>query len=201
MSCLALNPYKGRVLSGILFLEGGHELEGMGRNHAVVMIGGKGQGGRVIHACLDVVQGGILDQVVEALQAVAGAVIGCPGPADGKLMIPQHIHNTDLGNSHPEQFGSLGHNRSNQKSAIGTSHDRKLIGGSIFLGDQVFGSGNKIIKYILLLFLDTGFMPFFPVLSPTPEVGNGINTATFQEYQAAYAEGRRKADVESAISV
>ena len=83
------------LVSLVFFLQCGSELEGVSRHHTVIMVTGGDQGGRVIDAFPDVMQGGIIQQVMELRGVFAGTIVAFPGPADRKLVIAQHVEHTD----------------------------------------------------------------------------------------------------------
>ena len=96
-------------------------------------------------------------------------------------MITQHIHYSYLRNSYTEQVGTLCHTGSYQQTTIGTAYYGNLIFISIFIIDKIFGSRNKIIKYILLLHLGTCYVPVFTILATPTQVNLCIDTSIFQE--------------------
>src|ERR1035437_11127418 len=96
---------------------------------------------------------------------------------------------------------ALGHTGPNEQSTIRSSGYGQFIGVFVFLFDQIFGSGDKIIEHILFLKQCSGFVPCFAVFSTTTKVWNGNDSAFFEPYESCCTESRSKANVESTVSV
>ena len=62
---LGIYPYELRLVSGVALLEGCGKLEGMGGNHAVVVVGGGDKCGRICRSGLQVMERGIAKEVAE----------------------------------------------------------------------------------------------------------------------------------------
>ena len=103
-----------RVIALVGFLEAGGELEGVGGDHAVVVVGRSDHGGGVGRAVLQVVEGGVSFEDGEHLGVFAAAVLGDPSFADRKLVVAQHVHYPDGGEGHGEEVGALRHGRAHQ---------------------------------------------------------------------------------------
>jgi len=99
VACLAVDADELGLIAGVAVLQLGGILEAVGRNDAVIVVAGGHHDGRVVGAVvLDVVQGRVVAQVAEHLGAVvAAAIVGGPVPADGELVVAQHVHHAHLG--------------------------------------------------------------------------------------------------------
>src|SRR5688572_12728217 len=78
---------------------------------------------------------------------------------------------------------------------------RELAGRGVLVFDQVFGCGNKVVKYILLLQLCSGRVPFFAILAAAAHVCRRINESLLKQRKSQRTEARRGYAVESAITV
>ena len=65
MPGFGFNADENRIWAIMASLEFGGKLKGVCRNHAVVMIGGGDEGGRIVNAIFQVVQGRVSQQVSE----------------------------------------------------------------------------------------------------------------------------------------
>ena len=81
--------------AGLGGLQGGGELEAVAGEDAVVVIGGGDKRGRILRSRFDVVERGILIDGGELVLVLGRSVIGGPGPADGELLEPEHVHDAD----------------------------------------------------------------------------------------------------------
>ena len=154
----------------------------MGRDDTVVVVGSGDKGGGVWGAGTEVVEGGIGTEVAEHLRGVvAGAVVGGPVPADGELMVAQHVHDTDLGDGDTEEVGTLRHAGSDKQASIGAADDGEKVAGGIALADEVLGSGDEVVEDVLLLHLGTGEMPLLAILAAAAQVNLGIDAALLEE--------------------
>ena len=128
---------------------------------------------------------GIATKVFEHLLGIfAGAIVGSPVPADGELMIAEHVHDTHLGNGHTEQVGTLGHAGTDKQSAIGTTHNGQFIAGGVALADEVFGCSDEVVEDILLLHLGTCHVPRLAILATTTQIDLSIDAALLEERNA-----------------
>ena len=118
MTCFCINSDQYRVVPFILLLQGRHEFKGMCRNDPVIMIGSKRQGCRVVYIFPDIMQGRIFEKIIEPFLSIACTVIAGPGMANSELLVPQHIHYSNLGYRHFHQVGPLGHHGSDKESPV-----------------------------------------------------------------------------------
>jgi hypothetical protein len=72
-------------------LEGSGELKTVGRNHPIIVVGGRHEGGGVGSAGFEVMEGGVAVEDGEILRVICTAILRTPSPANGKAMKPQHI--------------------------------------------------------------------------------------------------------------
>src|SRR3712207_3615500 len=171
-------------------------------HYTVVVVGGGDECGGILGSGLQVVNRRISFQVLEHFLAVlACPVIACPVPADGELVVAEHIHYPHLRNRHTEEVGALRHAGSYQQSAVRTAYNGYSLFVRIFIVDQVFGGGDEVVEYILLLHLRAGDVPFFAILASAAQVYLYIDAAVLEEWDARGGEIRVEADAESAVSV
>ena len=110
MSGFAVDADQGRIGPVIVGLQGSGKLEWVGGDYPVVMVGSGYQSCRIFCARFQVVQWRVTSEVFEHLLAVfTGAVIAGPVPADGKLVVAEHIHHTHLRDGYAEEVGTLRH--------------------------------------------------------------------------------------------
>jgi len=76
-----------------------------------------------------------------------------------------------------------------------------LLGGGQTLGDQVFGTGDKVTERVLFVRLLAIAVPGFTQLPAATHVGNGKRHATLQQAQACVGEPRVQARTVGAIAV
>src|SRR5271169_5433860 len=72
---------------------------------------------------------------------------------------------------------------------------------SVFVGDEPFSRSDKIVKDILFVQLDAGFMPLFTIFATPTNVCGDKKEALFEERQDKRAVNGRGGDVEAAITV
>ena len=107
MARIHINPDQHRVIPLIIFLQGGRILKGMGGHHTVIMICRGYQGGRVIDAGFDIMNGRIPKKILKIIRLITAAVLCYPVPANGELMKTQHIHYPNLRDRYFEKIRSL----------------------------------------------------------------------------------------------
>jgi len=201
VACIRFDADEYGVIALVFGLEFGGELEAVGGHHAVVVVGGGDHGGRVADAGLEVVEGRVLDEVGEVLGLIAGAVLGYPAFADGKLVVAEHVHDAYGREGHGEEVGALGHAGAYEEAAVATAGDGEFFFVSVALLDEVLAGGDEVVEDVLFFEQHTGLMPFFAVFAAAAEVGHGKDAAIFEQYQAGSAEAGREADVEAAVAV
>src|SRR3954462_6310321 len=91
------NPDQDWGGAGLSGCQGRSELEAVARKNAVVMIGRGNEGGGIFRAGFDVVKRRIPIDRAEFILVLGRPVIGRPGPANGKLLETQHVHNAYCG--------------------------------------------------------------------------------------------------------
>ena len=149
----------------------GGELEAVGGDDAVVVVGGGDQGGRVAGAGLEVVERRVGVEGLELVRVVGGAVVVGPGPADGELVEAEHVHDADGGQGGAEEVGALGHAGADEQAAVAAAADGEL-GALVYLfGDQPLGGGDEVVEDVLLVQLGAGLVPVLAVLAAAAEVG------------------------------
>ena len=201
VACSGLDAdHDGRV-AGVGFLEGGDELERVGGHDPVVVVGRENQGGRVGGPLFQVVEGGVGVQEREMVGVVRPAVVGGPGPADGELVIPEHVQDTDGRDGRGEEFGPLGHAGTDEEAAVAGPGDGELLARGVALGDQVLGRGDEVVEHVLLLLEDALFVPRHSVLPSAAQAGYGVDAAHLQPQDVADVELGCDADVETAVPV
>ncbi len=201
MARARLDADEHRVRAGLALLERGDELERVGRHHAVVVVGGGDQGGRVAHARLQVVERRVRLQVPELGRVVAGAVLHGPAPPNRELVEAEHVHDAHRRQGDLVKLGALGHASAHEQPAVGAAGDGQPLRRGVFFADQVLGRGDEVVEHVLLLFAHAGLVPALAVLAAAPQVGHGVDAAAFQPEHHRGAERRGHAGVEAAVGV
>ncbi len=132
---------------------------------------------------------------------VTAAIFDGPCVADGEFVVAQHVHDADTWVGDFKKVGTLAHDRADEQSAIGAAHDTQLLGACVFVGDQVFGGADEVVKYILLLQEHATLVPGFAVFAATTQVRYRIDAAIFKQYNVGGAERRQNVDVKSAVGI
>ena len=128
---LGVDADQDRSVAALGVLHLGGELERMGRHDTVIVVGSRYQRRRILRALLDVMQRGVFVEVVELLLVVARAVLYDPAPADGELVVAEHIHHTYLRNRYTEQVRTLCH--------AGTYQQTNLLQWRFYLYSYISG--------------------------------------------------------------
>ena len=188
--------------AGIVGLQGGGKLEGVGRHHPIVVIRRGHQGRGVADPGPDVVQGRVALQVVEHRLAVgAGAVVIGPARPGGEGVVAQHVEHPHRRQGDPHQIRPLGHHGPHQQTAVGATSDRQPIGAGVALGLEVLGRRDEIVEHVLLVLLGARQVPGLAVLAAPAQVGHRIDAPQIQPVGYRHAEARGQAHVEAAIAV
>ena len=191
MSCLRVDTDKHGIVALMTLLQGGSKLERMGWYHTIVVIRCCYQCSRIGCAWLQVVQGRVAAQILEHLfRVLAGAIVTGPVPADGELVIAQHVHHTHFRDGNAKQFRTLCHAGSHKQSAIRTAYDSQLILAGITLTDQPFCSTDEIVEHVLLLHLRACQMPFLTILTTASQRHLCIDAAILEERNTGGRETR-----------
>ena len=88
---LGVDADQDRSVAALGVLHLGGELERMSRHDTVIVVGSRYQRRRILRALLDVMQRGVFVEVAELLLVVARAVLYDPAPADGELVVAEHV--------------------------------------------------------------------------------------------------------------
>ena len=185
--------------AGLGRLEGRRELERMGRDDAVVVIGRGHQGRGIADARLDVVERGIAVEVPEILLVVARAVLHHPAPADGELVVAEHVHDPDRREGHPEKVGPPGHRRPDEQAAVRAALDGQEVLRGVLLADQVFGRRDEVVEDVGLVEEHPRLVPGFAVFPAAAKAGLGVDPAVLEEDDEGRVEGGPHADVEPPV--
>src|SRR5262245_22724479 len=132
------NADQDRIIAGVLLLQRGRIFKRMSRHDAVVVIRGRNQRRRILHAFLYVVERRVCVQVLEFGRVVARTEFGDPVPADGEFMEAQHVHYPSLRYDGLEQLRPLIHHHAHQQAAVRSAANRQLLRRSVFFLDEVF---------------------------------------------------------------
>ena len=166
------------------------------------MVGSGYQSCRIFCARFQVVQWRVTSEVFEHLLAVfTGAVIAGPVPADGKLVVAEHIHHTYLRDGYTEEVGTLRHTGAYQQTAVGTADNRYLVFIGVFLADEIFSGRDEVVEHVLFLHFGSGYVPVLTVFAAATQVDLGIDTAVFEERDTVGAEARIETDTETSVPV
>ncbi|MNY04143.1 hypothetical protein D3C86_1368000 [compost metagenome] len=173
-------------ITALVVLQGSGKFERVRRYYTVIVICSSDHSCRVAGAFFDIVQRRVFDQVVELILVIAAAVLYGPAPAYSEFMIAQHIQYTYLRDGDCIQIGALRQAGTDQQATIRTTADSELAAGSIFLFDQEFCTGDKVVKYILFVRQHTTFVPFFTKLATTTQIGQAVYATAFQEWNQCH---------------
>ena len=180
----------------------GGELEAVRRDHAVVVVGRGDHCGGVVRAVFEVVQRRVAVEVVEVdLGAVRAAVLGDPAPADGELVVAEHVHHAHRREGHARQLRALCHGGAHKESAVGAAGDGQAVIGRVSFRDQVFACGDEVVEDVLLLEQHAALVPFLTELAAAAQVGHGVDAALFEQDDVGGREARGQGDVEAAVRV
>ena len=178
------------------------KLEGVGRHHAIVVIGGGDQGRGVTGTGLEIVQGRIPQQGAKHILAVRGrAVIVGPARAGGKGVVAQHVHHPDRRQRDLKQIGALSHHRANQQAAVGAAAQRQFLLAGVALVKKILGRGHEVVENVLLSLPGAGEMPGLAILATAANIGHGVNSAQAQPRGHGGAEARPQADIKAAVAI
>ena len=165
------------------------------------MVAGGDECGRVALR-LYVMHRRVMIEVIEHLFAILGsAIIIGPACARCEFIVAQHIQHTYCRKAYFEQIGALRHTSSYQQATIGASGYGEVLFRCVFFFDQVFGCGNKVIEYILLLHLDACIVPGIAILAAATQVGHSVYPSMLYKGKVAHAKGWSHADVEATIAI
>src|SRR4051812_19562058 len=98
-------------------------------------------------------------------------------------MITQHIQHADRGQSHPKQVRPLRQGGTDQQPAIATPMNTETGTARVAFSDQVLGSCNKIVEYVLLVGERATFVPGLTILTAPAKVGFCVNATHFEPRQ------------------
>lgn len=199
---LAVYADETRGLARLALLERCCELERVGGDDAVVVVGRGDERGGIRDPRAETVEGGIGTQVAEHLGAVGtGAIVRRPVPPDGEAVVAEHVHDAHLRDADLKEFGPLRHACPDEQSAIAAAHDGKMGRVGVAVGDEPLGGGYEIIEDILLAHLGPRLMPLLPVLAAAAETRHGIDAAALEERDAGVGEIGAHGDGEAAVAV
>ena len=139
------------------------------------MVGGGDECGRVAGARLHVMQGRVRQQIRNGSRVIGRAVLGGPGRAAGKLVIPQHVEDAHGGKSDREEFRTLRHDSADQQPTVRSPLYRETAWGGVLEGDEVLGGGDEVIEHVLLLRFHSRLMPRFAILTAPAQRGRCIH--------------------------
>src|SRR5690606_27232682 len=100
-----------------------------------------------------------------------------------------------------EKFGTLVEHSSKQQTPVRASLNGQTCGRCVLFADQVFGAGDEIVEYILLVKPGSLLMPLFPVLPTAPKVRLDVYTALIEECNSGRTECRGPAYTKPAVGV
>lgn len=142
---LGVDADQDRSVAALGVLHLGGELERMSRHDTVIVVGSRYQRRRILRALLDVMQRGVFVEVAELLLVVARAVLYDPAPADGELVVAEHVHHAHGGQADGIEVGTLHLAGADQQAAVRTARNGELVRRSVFFGDQVLGRGRACV--------------------------------------------------------
>src|SRR5690349_1110893 len=105
----------------------------MARDDTVVVICCCDQRGGITHIRFDVMKRRVCPQVSECHWITGSSVLRSPRCAACKLVVPQHVHDADLGYRNSEQIWTLYHHSTNQQSSIRSAIDSQMWSRCVFL--------------------------------------------------------------------
>src|SRR3989338_3497625 len=102
----------------------------------------------------------------------------------------KHIKDTNMSNTTTKELRTLVHAGTNQSASVGPTGDGKEGRDGGLGGDEVLGSGAKVVKDVLLVALDAGVVPLLAILATAADVGDGEDTPeVLHEEELAGGEG------------
>ena len=182
-------------------LHRGGELERVGRNDTVVVVRGSHQRRGVFHALLYIVQRRVLVNIGKLLLVLRRTVLHGPAPADGELVVAEHVHHAHGRKAHGIEVRTLHLAGADQQSAVRAAVDGQLVRRRVFSGDQVLGGGDEVVEDVLLVLEHAGLVPLLAVLRAAAQVGDAVDAALLDEHQRRGVEAGREVDLKTAVSV
>ena len=203
MPRIALNPYQLGLVARIACLKHSGIFKRVSRHHTVVVVGSSHHNRRIARpVVLDVVQRRVSLQIFKHLLAVGTcAVVVRPVPTDCKLVIAQHVHHAHHWERHAIQVGTLVDTRTDKESAVRAALCHDAVLARVAIVDTPFGSGDKIVKHVLLLHLRASHMPILAIFVSATQVDLCIDKPVFKHKHAARLVRRIQRDVEAAVAV
>lgn len=166
------NPHHQRILLVLNrtnpVLELRYELERMQWHNAVVVIGGKEQSRRILRRPLrhlNIMQRGVLVQILELFRHVRTSVIRSPRVPYSEFVIAQHVQHPDLADRGSEQLRGLIDASCHQKAAVRAPLDGQFVRAGVAVFNEVSGGALEIVEAILLVGETATVVPFVSVLS------------------------------------
>ena len=126
MAGARLDADQHRRVARLHFLERGGELEAVAGHHAVVVVGGGDEGGRVVGAGLEVVQRGVGVERFEHLRIIGGAIVRCPRPSDSEFVKAEHVHHANGWQCCAKQIRALRHAGPHQQAPVAATANGEL---------------------------------------------------------------------------
>ena len=201
MTCIGLDTDQHGSLTRLRVLHLCRKLERVRRNNTVVVVARSNQSCGILHAVLDVVQGRILIDILELILIVARAVLNSPTPTDRKLVVAQHIEYTHCGQADSIEIRALHLASTHQQTTIRATCDSQLLRRGVTLSDQILGSRDEVIEYVLLVFEHTCFVPLLAILTATTQRHLSIDTALLHKHNVVGRERGCVADIETTITI
>ena len=134
------------------------------------------------------------------LDLVASPVLRSPTPADGELVVPEHIHDPRGGKGDSEEVRPLRHDRADQEASVGGARDSDVLGRGVPLFDQELRGGDEVFEALRFVQEHPSPVPPLSVLGTAPDAGYGVDSACVGNDEVGGVEERGRGDGEASVS-
>lgn len=184
----------------------GGKFQRMQRTHAIVVVGGQNQCGRILivlgGGTTNIMQWRIFEQVIEMFFHIWAAIVAAPSVTNGEFVETQHVQHAHLRYRSAEQIGPLIDAGANQKTSIGATLNDQLLAFGVFVLDEVLSGRLKIIENILFVEQTAAVVPFLAIFTTAANIRTGQYTIKgLDEHQHGHTERRLNGDVEATVAV
>ena len=122
----------------------------MHRIHTCIGVGRHEQYGRILNSGLHAVIWRIRVKPPELLRIFCRSIFRNPQFRDLEILVPQHVKQRNLADHSAKQIWTLRKSGAYQQAAVAATLNRQPLRIRVFFRDQILGSGDEVIKDILL---------------------------------------------------
>src|SRR6185437_4788798 len=118
-----------------------------------------------------------------------------------ELVITNHVEVGMPAVNSTKQFGALSHRGADEQAAVASASNGEFVGRCVFVLDQPFRRGDKVVKDILLFIQHACTMPCFAEFATAAQVSDGVEPSLLNPPRDEGIESRCKAHVEAAVTI